>query len=198
MLDIFLYHGFIKEEVEMEVKMARRKIYTEQESENQALQTVMSPEEKLQQIEKARENYKKKQTEGIAAAKLRGVKFGRPRKTIPVEFWKAKEDYINKKISSRDACMLCGISHSTFLRWVKENAENDSENTGCEKSLSSETGGKSSDEYIFRMIENIHKEMFSLKKEMIEMSKHIVKAENEIEAVLLKIRFFTIAIKTSS
>ena len=51
MLDIFLYHGFIKEEVEMEVKMARRKIYTEQESENQALQTVMSPEEKLQQIE---------------------------------------------------------------------------------------------------------------------------------------------------
>ena len=63
MLDIFLYHGFIKEEVEMEVKMARRKIYTEQESENQALQTVMSPEEKLQQIEKARENYKKKQTE---------------------------------------------------------------------------------------------------------------------------------------
>lgn len=66
-------------------------------------------------------NIKQRQAEGIAAAKRRGVKFGRPRKTIPVEFWKAKDDYINKRISSWAACALCGIPHTTFLRWVKEN-----------------------------------------------------------------------------
>lgn len=65
-----------------------------------------------------RENIHQRQKEGIAAAKLRGVRFGRPRKTIPEEFWQLKVDWENKKITSREAAQQLSIAQDTFLRWV--------------------------------------------------------------------------------
>ncbi len=65
-----------------------------------------------------RENIHQRQKEGIAAAKLRGVQFGRPRKPVPELFWQLKADWEDKKISSRQAARQLSISQDTFLRWV--------------------------------------------------------------------------------
>lgn len=65
-----------------------------------------------------RENIRQRQKKGIAAAKLRGVRFGRPRKEIPGEFQRLKTEWENKEISSREAAKRLGIAQDTFLRWV--------------------------------------------------------------------------------
>ncbi|MCD2493009.1 recombinase family protein [Lacrimispora sp. NSJ-141] len=65
-----------------------------------------------------RENIHQRQMEGIAAARLRGVQFGRPRKTVPEQFWKLKIEWEDKKITSREAARQLSIAQDTFLRWV--------------------------------------------------------------------------------
>lgn len=66
-----------------------------------------------------RENIHQRQMEGIAAARSRGVQFGRPRKEVPEEFWRLKSAYEKKEITSRKAAGELQISQDTFLRWVK-------------------------------------------------------------------------------
>lgn len=66
------------------------------------------------------ENIRQRQMEGIAAAKQRGVRFGRPRKHMPEKFFYLKTQWENKKISSRQAAKELNIAQDTFLRWVKE------------------------------------------------------------------------------
>ncbi len=65
-----------------------------------------------------RENIHQRQMEGIAAAKLRGVQFGRPRKPVLELFWQLKSEWENKKITSREAARRLSIAQDTFLRWV--------------------------------------------------------------------------------
>lgn len=65
-----------------------------------------------------RENIRQRQKEGIAAAKLRGVRFGRPRKEVPAEFEFLKAEWENKKTTSREAAKKLGIAQDTFLRWA--------------------------------------------------------------------------------
>ena len=67
-----------------------------------------------------RENIRQRQMEGIAAAKLRGVQFGRPRKPVPENFFDLKERWERKEISSRKAAKELHIAQDTFLRWVHE------------------------------------------------------------------------------
>ena len=67
-----------------------------------------------------RENIKQRQKEGIAAAKLRGVQFGRPRKPIPDNFEQIKTDWEQKKITSREAAAQLKVAQDTFLRWVRD------------------------------------------------------------------------------
>lgn len=67
-----------------------------------------------------RENTRQRQKEGIEAAKLRGVRFGRPRKEIPADFWKLKTEWQASRISCRQAALQLGIAQDTFMRWVRE------------------------------------------------------------------------------
>lgn len=68
--------------------------------------------------ETERENIRQRQKEGIAAARMRGIQFGRPRKVIPNEFWNIKLRWEEGKISSRQAAKQLNIAQDTFLRWV--------------------------------------------------------------------------------
>ena len=58
--------------------------------------------------------------EGIAAAKARGVKFGRRPMVRPAEYETVKAKWEAKEVSAREAARQLGISHYSFLRWVRE------------------------------------------------------------------------------
>ncbi len=67
-----------------------------------------------------REFIRQRQAEGIAAAKARGVKFGRAPKPRSAEYEKMKAAYLAGQCTARAAAAPLGITHSTFLRWLKE------------------------------------------------------------------------------
>lgn len=66
-----------------------------------------------------RENIRQRQREGIEAARLRGVKFGRPRKPMPPQFPAVKAAWESGTMTSRQAARELGIAQDTFLRWSK-------------------------------------------------------------------------------
>lgn len=68
-----------------------------------------------------REFIRQRQAEGIAAAKARGVQFGRKAKPRPEQFSELKQAWLEQKISAREAAKQLEITHSTFLRWAREN-----------------------------------------------------------------------------
>lgn len=67
-----------------------------------------------------RENIKKRQAQGIAAAKARGIKFGRPKAPVPTDFATVVEQWKKKQLSSDDVLKQYGISESTFYRRLRE------------------------------------------------------------------------------
>lgn len=66
-----------------------------------------------------REFIHQRQAEGIAAAKARGVRFGRPPIKRPAEYERIHEAWKNKRISARKAAKKLGVTHRTFLRWAR-------------------------------------------------------------------------------
>lgn len=71
-----------------------------------------------------RENIRQRQAEGIAAAKKRGVRFGRPKKALPDNFFEVKERWQRGEITCREAAKLCKMPYGSFRR--KAGKEGDS------------------------------------------------------------------------
>ena len=69
--------------------------------------------------EKERENIRRRQAEGIAAAKARGVRFGRPPIPLPENFCEVCRQWSAKKITAAQAAAKCGMARSTFFCRVK-------------------------------------------------------------------------------
>lgn len=69
-----------------------------------------------------REFTRQRQAEGISAAKARGVQFGRPRKERPENFDELKSLWVSGRLSARVAATQMGVSHQTFLSWVREHS----------------------------------------------------------------------------
>lgn len=74
-----------------------------------------------------RENIKKRQADGIAAAKTRGVKFGRPNISAPYDFADIVNRWEKGTITLKNVLKICGMSRSTFYRRRRELINPDSE-----------------------------------------------------------------------
>ena len=66
-----------------------------------------------------RDFIRQRQKEGIAAAKARGVKFGREALPVPDAFYPVATEWAEGRLSARAAGRLLKVSHVTFLKWAK-------------------------------------------------------------------------------
>jgi len=70
--------------------------------------------------ENERDNIKQRQAEGIAAAKAKGIKFGRPPKELPPNFMYVYKKWINKELSVKEAAEACNMPMTTFFYRAKK------------------------------------------------------------------------------
>ncbi len=67
-----------------------------------------------------RENIRTRQAQGIAAAKARGVRFGRPPKPLPENYHSVYQRWKDGTITGSAAAKECGIPLSTFRYWSEK------------------------------------------------------------------------------
>ncbi len=67
-----------------------------------------------------RENIRKRQAEGIAAARLKGVKFGRPEVVVPNNFGDTVKLWEKRQITFDEALCLTQMKEATFYRRLRE------------------------------------------------------------------------------
>ena len=70
--------------------------------------------------ETERANIRQRQAEGIAAAKKRGVRFGRPPKEVPPDFEDVLRQWEKKEISTEEIMVQYKMSQSTFYKLKRE------------------------------------------------------------------------------
>ncbi len=73
--------------------------------------------------ENERKNIKQRQKEGIAIAKAKGVRFGRPRIQVPNDFKSVYNDWKNGRIKASDAYKKLKLKKTTFYKMVKHYSE---------------------------------------------------------------------------
>ena len=61
-------------------------------------------------------NIRQRQAEGIAAAKAKGIRFGRPPLPLPDNFYTVYDEWKAKKISLTEASKKCGLPKGTFYK----------------------------------------------------------------------------------
>ena len=74
-------------------------------------------------ILKEREQRRQKQSEGIRAAKMKGVHIGRKPMERGAEFEALKQQWQRGEVSLREAGRRLGVTHQTFKKWVEEPEE---------------------------------------------------------------------------
>ena len=67
-----------------------------------------------------RENIRKRQAEGIKAAKMRGVRFGRPEKATPDNFGELVRKWERGEMKLAEILEICNFSRPTFYTKLKE------------------------------------------------------------------------------
>lgn len=67
-----------------------------------------------------RENIKKRQAQGIAVAKAKGVHMGRPAKKVPDNFPQLVQELESKNITLNEVLKRCDMAEATFYRRLKE------------------------------------------------------------------------------
>ena len=77
--------------------------------------------------ENERNNIHERQSQGIAAAKERGVKFGRPASPVPENFDMVRHLWRQKKLTLAQATDACGMKKGTFYGKVRRAEESDNE-----------------------------------------------------------------------
>lgn len=70
-----------------------------------------------------RENIRQRQAEGIAAAKARGVRFGRPEKHRPQNYYSLRDSFLRHEITKREAAAKLKVSISTFNKWLRQDSD---------------------------------------------------------------------------
>ena len=70
-----------------------------------------------------RDFIRQRQAEGIAAAKARGVRFGRKPKEKPPGYPAVLKAWHNAELSARAAADRLGVTHRTFKKWTMQSAE---------------------------------------------------------------------------
>ncbi len=67
-----------------------------------------------------REHIRERQEQGIAAARARGVRFGRPSRDLPEDFPAIVAQWREKELTLAEALRLSGLSRATFYRRSRE------------------------------------------------------------------------------
>lgn len=80
--------------------------------------------------ENERVTIRQRQAEGIAAAKARGVHFGRTPKPLPENFYEVYQQWKMKKITVSQAAQMCGMPQTTFFHRAKKYEKSTLRNDG--------------------------------------------------------------------